>query len=378
MSYDLNDYAQMFSDEVRGGAYLAAVREVVRPGMVVADIGAGPGVLGVYAAMLGARRVFLVEPDLIVDAAVALAEENGVGDRIEIVREVSTNITLPELADVIISDLRGVLPLFGGHLEAAADMRARLLAPGGICIPRRDRMRVALVEDVVVHGLTAGAWDCLDSVMAHQSLTRLIGNHWYRTHATQEQLVSPPMGWVTLDYDLPAPPLRGDFAGDIIRDGTAHGLLCWFDADLTETVRLDNAPGAPRALYGQAFFPFATAIRVTSGDAVAGRLHAVQSSGEYQWAWTVTLRRNGTAIGEARHASLFGTPLLAETLSRRTGAFVPVQTSVARALEQAIALVDGHRSLDEIAATLALRLPGDFPSAHDALRFLTQHDHLWR
>src|SRR4029434_3339802 len=115
------------ADPVRGSAYLAAVRESVLPGMVVADIGAGPGVLGTYAATLGARRVFLVEPDPSVNAAYALAAEDRVTDRIEVIRGLSTAIELPERADVIISDLRGVTPFHGHHLEAAADMRRRLL-----------------------------------------------------------------------------------------------------------------------------------------------------------------------------------------------------------------------------------------------------------
>ena len=120
----------MLADPVRGAAYLAALRRSVKPDMVVADIGAGPGVLGIYAATLGARRVFLVEPDASVNAAYALAAENGVADRIEVIRASSTEIELPERADVIVSDLRGVTPFHGHHLEAAADMRRRLLAAG--------------------------------------------------------------------------------------------------------------------------------------------------------------------------------------------------------------------------------------------------------
>ena len=151
----MEEYARMFADPVRGAAYLSAVRESVRPGMVVADVGAGPGVLGIYAATLGARRVFLVEPDASVNAARALAEENGVADRVEVIRASSTEIELPERADVIVSDLRGVTPFHGRHLQAAADMRRRLLAPGGVCIPRRDRVYAALVEDDTLYARNA-------------------------------------------------------------------------------------------------------------------------------------------------------------------------------------------------------------------------------
>ena len=120
MRYGLDEYARMLVDPVRGAAYLAAVRETVRPGMVVADIGAGPGALGVYAATLGARRVFLVDPDLSVIAGRALAEENGVGDRVDIFRSISTETELPEAADVIISDLH--MPVMDGR-DATIELR---------------------------------------------------------------------------------------------------------------------------------------------------------------------------------------------------------------------------------------------------------------
>jgi hypothetical protein len=67
-----------------------------------------------------------------------------------------------------VSDLRGVTPFQGGHLEAATDMRARHLAPGGVCIPQRDRVRVALVEDEALHARTVGAWSGVPEPLTHQ------------------------------------------------------------------------------------------------------------------------------------------------------------------------------------------------------------------
>ena len=176
MSYTMEEYARMLADPVRAPAYLNAVRESVREGMVVADVGAGPGVLGIYAATLGARRVFLVEPDASVNAAHALAAENGVADRVEVIRARSTEIELPERAEVIVSDLRGVTPFHGRHLESAADIRMRLLAPGGVCIPRRDRVFAALVDDDALYARTVGAWSGVPDTLSRDSLTSLMAN----------------------------------------------------------------------------------------------------------------------------------------------------------------------------------------------------------
>lgn len=363
----------MLGDPVRAGAYLAAIRESVRPGSVVADIGAGPGALGVYAATLGARRVFLVEPDASVYAGAALAQENGVADRVEIVRAPSTEIELPERADVIISDLRGVMPFHAHHLTAAGDMRRRLLAPGGVCIPRRDKVMTALVEDAQLHRSTVGAWTGLRGMLAYDSFERMMANGWYRARASEAQLLSTPSTFVTLDYDLPTPPLARRWETVATRDGTAHGLLVWFDAELTETIAFSNSPSAPAALYGQAFFPFSPAVELRRGEQVVLELRGVMSGDDYAWSWTAT-REGGEA---ARHATLLGIPLHPDVLARRAASFVPRRSADAELLLAVIGSTDGRTSLGAMALMLHERFGERFPTPESALSYVAGLEDLW-
>lgn len=377
MTYELPDYAAMLSDPVRGPAYFAAVRASVHPGSVVADIGAGTGVLGVYAAILGARRVFLLEPYLAIGAAVELARENGVLDRIEIIRDLSTRVTLSERANVIVSDLRGVIPLYERHLEAAIDMRERHLAPGGICIPVRDRLYTALVDDPALHARTVGAWAPLPPDIKHGSLTKLFANRWFRTHATSDQLLTSPVAWATIEYGQPAPVFDSSWNTEARRDGTVHGVLLWFDADLTESIAISNAPSAPRALYGQAMFPYLEPIAIRAGDQLSSRLRAVLTGDEYEWLWSLHVTRAGQAVAEVRHTSLQGTPFIAEALARRSESYVPQLAADTEILRTILESVDGVRDLAAIAELIQRRYPDTFATTRDALRFVTRHEDLW-
>ena len=363
MSYELGDYASMVADPVRGAAYLHAIRSAVKPGDIVADIGAGPGILGVYAALLGARRVFLIEPDESVEVAMALAKENGVDDRVEVIRDVSMHVKLPELADVIISDLRGVLPFFGGHLEASADMRARLLKPGGVCIPQRDTMFLALTEDAASHDARVNTLRGVPEI-AHVSLDRLLANRWFRVHAAPEYLLTSAEPWLERTV--------------VTREGTVHGMLCWFDTMLTDDIGFSNAPTAPRALYGQAMFPVTPPLHVMRGDSASVRLRAVCTDGEYLWSWQLRVERNGSVIAEARHSSLEGLTLSPSLLARRAEDFVPRPNADAAALQLLLNGVDGRRSLRDIAALLHERLPERFRTVREALTYASAHEHLWR
>src|SRR5688572_30586099 len=120
----------MIADRVRMEAYQAALRRAVTPDSVVLDVGTGIGTFAILACRYGARRVFAVEPGDVVHLARRIAHDNGVADRIEFIQDVSTEITLPERADVMISDLRAVLPLFQQHIPSIGDARKRLLPPG--------------------------------------------------------------------------------------------------------------------------------------------------------------------------------------------------------------------------------------------------------
>jgi type I protein arginine methyltransferase len=373
MSYTMEEYARMLVDPVRGAKYFAAVRRSVKPDMVVADIGAGPGVLGIYAATLGARRVFLVEPDASVNAAYALAEENGVADRVEVIRATSTTIELPERADVIVSDLRGVTPFHGHHLEAASDMRRRLLTPGGVCIPRRDVVYSALVEDDAMYARTVDAWSGVPHTVAHESLTALSANGWYRTRATADQLISDPTHFVTLDYDCPTPPLHARWEATATRDGTAHGLLLWFDTALVPGIELSNSPNAPLALYGQAFFPFSPAFTLRRGDRLQIELRAVLAGDDYAWSWMA----DDDAGHAARHTTLRSLPIDPATLAERSDLFAPRRSEEGEIIAALLAAADGTRTFGQLATLLRTRFPERFPTEQSAHDYAARLDDLW-
>jgi protein arginine N-methyltransferase 1 len=108
----LADYGAMVADRIRVEAYASALRATIRQGSIVIDLGTDAGIFGVLACRFGAKRVYAIEPAHIIQVAREVAAANGCADRIEFIQETSTRVTLPEPADVIVSDLRGVLPFF--------------------------------------------------------------------------------------------------------------------------------------------------------------------------------------------------------------------------------------------------------------------------
>ena len=129
----------MLNDRGRTESFLQAISEVVKPGDVVVDIGTGTGILAVAAARAGASRVYAIEATAIGDAAQAVFACSNVANQITLIRGWSTQVELPQRADVLVSEIIGSDPFAEGVLSATLDARRRLLKPDARFVPRTIR-----------------------------------------------------------------------------------------------------------------------------------------------------------------------------------------------------------------------------------------------
>ncbi|HEY0723304.1 MAG TPA: 50S ribosomal protein L11 methyltransferase [Pyrinomonadaceae bacterium] len=302
----------MLADRSRMDAYAEALRSAVKPDSVVMDLGCGPGVFALLACKLGARRVYAVEPENIVGLAGEAAAANGFSNRIEFFEKLSTEITLPEPATIIISDLRGVLPWFEQNVSSIIDARKRLLAPGGVLIPRRDILWAAIVEAAEQYEELIDPW-CNQFDLDLSAATRLVTNTWRKTRIKPEQLLTDPICWTTLDYyEVDSPDVHAEISWQAAREGTAHGMAVWFDSELAEGIRFSNHPAAPEMIYGNGFFPFSQPVAVSEGERINVRLAADLVNDGYVWRWDTEVRGKASF----KQSTFFGAPLSTSQLRK--------------------------------------------------------------
>lgn len=367
--YDVGAHGAMLRDDVRLEAYVRALEATVERGSVVVDIGTGTGVLALVACSLGASRVYALESGDVIQLARQAVRDNGFDDRIELIQEVSTRVGLDERADLVVSDLRGVLPLFRRHLPSIVDARERFLAPGGRLLPRRDELWAAPVEASAVYDGLTDPWERSPRGVDLSAGHRLAIHRWCRIRAVPEQLVAAPRRWIGLDYErLVDADVGGDLTWRAERTASVHGLLIWFETRLTEDIGFSNAPGEPETIYGQAFFPWPRPLEIEGGDRIEASIHADLVGEDYVWRWdTRLLAPAGDVKSVFRQTSLQGMSLSPGRLRRREARHVPGLGNAGRAQLAALELMEGDLTLDEIAERLWRRFPEEFADRREAL-----------
>lgn len=293
------------NSKIRVEAYAKALRQTLVPEhSVVLEIGTGAGFFALLAAKFGARHVYAIDPSPSVHVGRELAKANGVDDRITFMQQRSTDITLPERADIIVSDIRGVLPWFQHHIPSIVDARERLLAPGGVLIPEQDTVWAAMVHAPKLYAPHVVPWDDNAYGLDLSAARRRTTNHLHKGHIKPEQVLVEPQLIATLHYPtITDPNAQATLHWTAAQTRRAHGLSMWFDTELVPGIGYSNAPSAPHIpIYSQTFFPWTEPADLVEGDriAVTFRVHLMQQ--RYVWHWTTCVDRPDGREPKARFA----------------------------------------------------------------------------
>lgn len=359
----------MIAEGPRVIAYAEALRRTVTDECIVAEIGTGTGFFATYCAMLGARRVYAIDPSDAIVVAREVAHENGVADRIVFLKDVSTRVELPEPADVIVSDLRGVLPLHDRHLESIVDARNRHLATDGVLIPARDILYAALVEAADLYRGNVEPWSTNGLPVKLDSARRRNVMTWSRARVLPGQLLTRPRSWAELDYrTLIDSHVRGSCAWTFERTGTAHGIAIWFETRLVDDVGFSNAPDEPECVYESAFFPLESPVEVRQGDRAELEIRADSVGGNYVWSWrTHIMDEAGTTRARFEQSTLLAMPFGADALKWRAHDHVPALDEYGQIDRFILSRIDGRSSISAIAREVLERFPDSFDAWEDAL-----------
>lgn len=146
---DLAIHKVMIEDHVRTQTYREAILNNYKLfyKKVVADVGAGTGILSIFCTQAGAQKVYAIEASSVAEQAKKVVECNGLSDKITVIHGKVEDITLPEKVDIIVSEWMGYMLMYESMLPSVLHARDNWLKQGGHIFPDEVKLYIAPVSD---------------------------------------------------------------------------------------------------------------------------------------------------------------------------------------------------------------------------------------
>lgn len=195
-------HRMMLRDSARCEAYRQALAKSVTPGGVVLDVGAGTGILSLFAAEVGARKVYAVERTSVVDVARQLIAANRAEEQVQITQGDVETVGLPEKVDLVVSEWMGGYGVDEGFLPAVLLARDRWLKPQGRMLPERVTAWIAPVWDGELEG-DLNFWRARPYGVGLSLIAEMTSNEvrYCQHHITDDTLLTEPQQmWATDAY----------------------------------------------------------------------------------------------------------------------------------------------------------------------------------
>ncbi|CAA2142139.1 50S ribosomal protein L11 methyltransferase [Hyphomicrobium sp. ghe19] len=280
----------LIADQVRNEAFFAALKAVIVPGKsVVADIGAGTGLLGLMASKLGAREVFLFETAEVAGVAAAVLKANK-AKRCHLIPSHSTEFQDKLAVDVIVSETLGNYALEENIIATLADARQRFLKPGGHIIP--DGL-IQYVAPVVTPRIDEElrAWERVGHGLDLAIAQTMSLNNAYVRHLQPHEILDgcrSAMVWDEVDLTTETKSKRrGDAEWRLPRPAKIYGFATWWKVELVPGIGFSTGPLSPRTHWEQLYFPLLAPIDARPSDVVSIDLRSSSSEeGGTDLGWT--------------------------------------------------------------------------------------------
>jgi type I protein arginine methyltransferase len=127
-------HEEMLRDKIRTNAYREAIvrNKHLFKDKIVLDVGCGTGILSLFAASAGAKKVYAVDMASITNQAKQIVEENGYQDVIEVINGKIEELSLPvDTVDIIISEWMGYCLIYESMMDSVLYARDKWLRKDG-------------------------------------------------------------------------------------------------------------------------------------------------------------------------------------------------------------------------------------------------------
>ncbi|KAM3625733.1 uncharacterized protein V6R79_016905 [Siganus canaliculatus] len=274
-------HEEMLKDKVRTESYrdfMYRNPEVFRD-KVVLDVGCGTGILSMFAARSGAKKVIAVDQSEIIYQAMDIVRCNQLEDKITLIKGRIEDISLPvEKVDIIISEWMGYFLLFESMLDSVLYARDCYLADDGSVYPDLCNISLAAVGDTQKHQGRIAFWDdvygfnmaCMKKAVVPEAVVEVVN---------ADTLISEPTVIQTIDCNkvcVSELEFASDFCLKITNTTECTAIVgyfdIFFDRGCSNKVMFSTGPQVTKTHWKQTVFLLEKPISVKAGEELRGKI----------------------------------------------------------------------------------------------------------
>lgn len=218
----------------------------------VLDLGAGTGILSMFCAQAGARKVYAVEASDVAEVAKKVVSSNKVDDQVTVIQSKVEDAILPEKVDVIVSEWMGYMLLYESMLQSVIFARDKWLKKDGVLLPEKARMFIAPLTDHDEGFERIDFWKMVkDNFHVDMSCVTEFAKAEMYKHITvktvdAENVISRGTCFLELDlYTVKSEDLqfiKENFMCCCYGHGRVHAFVIWFSVEFPRDVILSTSP----------------------------------------------------------------------------------------------------------------------------------------
>lgn len=275
-------HEEMLKDRVRTRSYMKAIvdNKHLFKDKVVLDVGCGTGILCMFAAKAGAKKVIGIECANIFYQAQQIVKDNGLDHIVTLVKGKVEEVTLPdgiEKVDIIISEWMGYFLLYESMLDTVLVARDKWLAPGGMIFPDKATIFACAIEDAEYRNDKIDFWDnvygfnmkCIKELAIMEPLVDI---------CDAKQICSNATSVFDIDiYKVTKEELDFESAFEVklSRDDYVHALVFYFNVEFSKThgkIKFGTGPRNEYTHWKQTVFYLDEPLIGSAGDVVKGTI----------------------------------------------------------------------------------------------------------
>lgn len=286
-------YQLMLKDKARMEAYRKAIAQVAQ-GKTVVEIGTGAHApLARMCAEAGAKNIYAIEANpSAFESAKKLIAQQGLSEKITLIRGMSFDVDLPERCDLLVHELIGDFGANEGMVEAVADAKKRFLKSEHRVLPERClAMAVAVEKPDFSNPLFYQLITAVKTLRNIFSKVPVATAYW---NFPQSFCLSEPGIYEDCDFNEAVElQAKRRMELELKSPGRFYGLLVWPRIVFSDTAQLDCFKGTH---WGAVCFNFSNKdVAVKKGEKIIVEVEQ-DLRGKTATRLCATLERNGESV----------------------------------------------------------------------------------